>query len=203
MTGLVTWCTERARMVLALILVSVAAGLVSYFTLPKEGAPNIDIPVLYISVPLPGVSATDAERLLVKPLETEMRGLDGLKQMTGVASESHAGLLLEFEFGWDKQATLAEVRDKLDQAQAEFPADAEEPTISEVNLSEFPVLVVSLSGEVPERTLLAARQGSQPRRRERCARAGGQADRPPRGDARGPDRPAAARCAGRHRRRRC
>ena len=154
MTGIVSWCTERARMVMALILVSVAAGLVSYFTLPKEGAPNIDIPVLYISVPLPGVSAADSERLLVKPLETELRGLDGLKQMTGVASENHAGLLLEFEFGWDKQATLADVRDKLEQAQAEFPEDAEEPTISEVNLSEFPVLVVSLSGTVPERTLL-------------------------------------------------
>src|SRR5690606_32504193 len=43
---------------------------------------------------------------------------------------------------------------KVDQAQAEFPTDAEEPSILEVNLSEFPVLVVSLSGEVPERTLL-------------------------------------------------
>ena len=154
MTGLVSWCTDRARMVLAVIVISVGAGLVSYFTLPKEGAPNIDIPVLYISVPLPGVSANDSERLLVKPLETEMRGLDRLKQMTGIASEGHAGMLLEFEFGWDKQATLAEVRDKLDQAKAEFPADAEQATITEVNLSEFPVLVVSLSGEVPERTLL-------------------------------------------------
>ena len=154
MTRLVTWCAEHARMVMAFIAISVAAGMFSYFTLPKEGAPNIDIPVLYVSVPLPGVSAADAERLLVKPLETHMRGLDGLKQMTGVASEGHAGMLLEFEFGWDKQATLSEVRDKLDQAEAEFPATAEQSTITEVNLSEFPVVVVSLSGEVPERTLL-------------------------------------------------
>ena len=154
MTRIVTWCAEHARMVMAFVLISVAAGLFSYLTLPKEGAPNIDIPVLYVSVPLPGVSATDSERLMVKPLETHLRGLDGLKQMTGVASEGHAGILLEFEFGWDKQATLADVRDKVDQAQAELPIDAEEPSILEVNLSEFPVLVVSLSGEVPERTLL-------------------------------------------------
>ena len=130
MTGIVDWAAARTRMVLAFVLISVGAGLFSYFSLPKEGAPNIDVPVLYISVPLPGVSARDSERLLVKPMETEMRGLDGLKQMTGIASENHAGMLLEFEFGWDKQATLAEVRDKPDQAKAEFPADAEASTIS-------------------------------------------------------------------------
>ncbi|MEE8453479.1 MAG: efflux RND transporter permease subunit, partial [Limibaculum sp.] len=154
MIGIVDWAAARTRMVLAFVLISVGAGLFSYFSLPKEGAPNIDVPVLYISVPLPGVSARDSERLLVKPMETEMRGLDGLKQMTGIASENHAGMLLEFHFGWDKQATLAEVRDKLDQAEAEFPADAEATTITEINLSQFPILVVSLSGAVPERTLL-------------------------------------------------
>jgi multidrug efflux pump len=154
MTGIVDWAAARSRMVLALVLVSVAAGLVAYVSLPKEGAPNIDVPVLYISVALPGVSARDSERLLIKPLETELRGLDGLKEMTGIASENHAGMLLEFDFGWDKQATLADVRDKVDQAQAEFPDDADEPTINEINLSQFPILVVSLSGEVPERTLL-------------------------------------------------
>ncbi len=154
MTGIVDWAAAHTRMVLALLVISVGAGLFSYFSLPKEGAPNIDVPVLFISVPLPGVSARDSERLLVKPLETEMRGLDGLKQMTGIASENHAGMLLEFDFGWDKQATLATVRGKLDQAKTEFPEGAHSPTIREVNLSQFPVLVVSLSGEVPERTLL-------------------------------------------------
>ena len=154
MTGLIQWCTDRARMVLALVVLSIGAGILSYTGLPKEGAPNIDIPVLYVSVPVPGVSATDSERLIVKPLETELRGLDNLKEMTGIASESHGGILLEFDFEWDKQATLADVRDKINQAEAQFPEDAKEATITEINLSEFPILVVSLSGAVPERTLL-------------------------------------------------
>jgi len=114
MTGIVDWATQRSRMVLAFVLISIATGLVSYLSLPKEGAPNTDVPVLYVSVPLPSVSARDSERLLVKPLETELRGLDGLKEMTGIASENHAGVLLEFHFGWDKQATLADVRDRVD-----------------------------------------------------------------------------------------
>ena len=153
MTDLIDWCAGRARMVAAFIFISVAAGYSAYTSLPKEGAPNIDVPILYISVPLPGVSASDAERLLVKPLETEIRGVEGLKEMAGIASENHGSLLLEFDFGWDKAATLADVRDKLDQAETEFPADAEQATITEVNLSQFPVVTVSLSGEAPERTL--------------------------------------------------
>ena len=154
MTGLVDWCASRARMVVAFVVISLGAGIAGYVGLPKEGAPNIDIPVLYVSVPLPGVSATDAERLIVRPLEQELRGVDNLKDMTGIATRGHAAVLLEFDFGWDKQAVLADVRDKVDQAEAQFPAAAEDSVIREINLSQFPILVVSLSGEVPERTLM-------------------------------------------------
>ncbi|MEM6621840.1 MAG: efflux RND transporter permease subunit [Pseudomonadota bacterium] len=153
MTGLISWCADRARMMMFLLVISIAAGLLAYKNLPKEGAPDIDIPVLFVSVALPGISAVDGERLLVKPLETELRGVDGLSQMTNYAAEGHAGFFLEFDFGWDAVATLAEVRAKVDKAQAELPDEAEEPFIQEINLSEMPILVVSLSGAVPERTL--------------------------------------------------
>ncbi|MEO0993207.1 MAG: efflux RND transporter permease subunit [Pseudomonadota bacterium] len=154
MADLIGWCAERARMVLALCVISLAAGLVSYFALPKEGEPDIDIPVLYVSAALPGVSAADSERFLVKPLEQELRGLEGMIEMTGIASLGHAGMLLEFDFDWDKDATIADVRALVNRAEAEFPDGTEEPTITEINLSQFPIFVVSLSGEVPERTLL-------------------------------------------------
>ncbi|MEM1343940.1 MAG: efflux RND transporter permease subunit [Pseudomonadota bacterium] len=153
MTGLVDWCAERARMVVVVVLVSLAAGWAAYTALPKEGAPDIDIPVLYISVPVSGISSTDAERLVVKPLEQELRGLEGLKEITGIAAEGYGAVLLEFDFDWDQAASLAKTREKVDRARAEFPDDAEEPFINEVNLSQFPIVVVSLSGEVPERTL--------------------------------------------------
>ncbi|MEM9140191.1 MAG: efflux RND transporter permease subunit, partial [Pseudomonadota bacterium] len=153
MTGMISWCVERARMVVASLVILIAAGLVSYISLPKEGEPDIDIPIFYISAPAPGISAVDSERLLVKPLETVLRGLDDLKQMTAYGTEGHAGVVLEFNFGWDKQSVLADVRDLVDEAQTEFPDTAEEPRIFEINLSEFPILIVSLSGAVPERTL--------------------------------------------------
>jgi multidrug efflux pump len=140
-------------MIIVFVLMSLAAGWMSYFGLPKEGEPDIDIPVLFVSVPFPGISAADSEKLLVKPLETELSDIDGLKTLSATASEGYAGIALEFEFGWDKAAVLADVRDKVNSAEAKFPAGAEQYSINEINFSEFPILVVSLSGDVPERAL--------------------------------------------------
>ncbi len=153
MTGAITWASERARMILAFIAISLVVGAFSYASLPKEGEPDIDIPILYVSVSFPGISAEDAESLLVKPMETEAVDLDGLDKMTGIASENHASLLLEFDFGWDKSATIADVRDAMNTAQAKFPDGAEQYTITEINFSEFPIVIVNLTGDVPERTM--------------------------------------------------
>src|SRR5690606_36072137 len=70
------------------------------------------------------------------------------------AYQGGGSVLLEFEAGYDIDQALLDVREKVDQAEAELPADAEEPTVHEVNFSLFPVLVVSLSGALPHRTLI-------------------------------------------------
>ncbi|MBI1494468.1 efflux RND transporter permease subunit [Halocynthiibacter styelae] len=154
MTRIIDWAAEHARMVLAFIVLSLTAGSMAYVSLPKEGEPDIDIPALFVSVPFPGISAEDAEKLLVQPMETELSDLDGLKDMSGTAAEGYAGVALEFEFGWDKTKIIADVRDRMGRVEAEFPAGAETYTINEINFSEFPILIVNLTGNVPERTLL-------------------------------------------------
>lgn len=154
MTGLVDWAAARARMVIAFVVLSLGAGWIAYTGLPKEGSPDIDIPALFVSVPFPGISAEDSEKLLVRPLETKLRDLTGLKRITGTAAEGYGGVALEFEFGWDKSAIIADVRDRVGQAEAEFPVGADQYSINEINFSQFPIIVVALSGKVPERTLL-------------------------------------------------
>ncbi|WP_406649662.1 efflux RND transporter permease subunit [Aliisedimentitalea scapharcae] len=153
MIGVVNWAADRARMVLAFIAISILVGAFSYASLPKEGEPDIDIPMLFVSVQFPGISAVDSESLLIKPMETEMVDLDGLEKMTATAAENYAGLLLEFDFGWDKSSTIADVRDAMNTAQADFPDGAEQYTIKEINFSEFPIVIVNLTGDVPERTM--------------------------------------------------
>ncbi len=153
MTGIVDWAASRARMVLAFILLSLVVGGYAYTTLPKEGEPDIEIPALFVSVPFPGISAADSETLLLKPMETELSDLDGLKKMTGTAAENYAGLALEFEFGWDKTSIIADVRDAMGTAESQFPEGAETYSINEINFSEFPIIIVNLTGPVPERTM--------------------------------------------------
>jgi len=163
MTGLVDWAIARARMVLAFIMLSLAVGTFAYAVLPKEGEPDIEIPALIISMPFQGISAEDSEKLLIKPMETELSDLDGLKKLTATAVDGYANVVLEFEFGWDKTKIIADVRDRMGNAQTKFPNGGDTYSISEFNFSEFPIIIISLSGSVPERTLLKVAQDLQDR----------------------------------------
>ena len=153
MIGALTTVLERPRTVLTMMLVMIIAGVVAYINIPKEAQPNIDVPIYVVTVTQQGISPTDAERLLVRPLESELRGLDGLKELTMTAYQGAAVALLEFQIETDKDEVLADLRDKVDQAKANFPADANEPTVQETNTALQPTLIVTLSGTAPDRTL--------------------------------------------------
>ena len=156
MLGMIDWAAGRARMVLAFVILTLAAGVLAYTGLPKEGEPDIEVPALFISVPFQGISAADSETLLVRPMEQELAGLDNLVEMTATAAQGYAGVVLEFEFGWDKPAVIADVRDRMGRVEASFPEGADTYSINEFNFSQFPIVIVAVSGDVPERTLLRA-----------------------------------------------
>ncbi len=143
----------RPRTVLTIMIVMTVAGVFSYISLPKEADPDIDLPVFYVSIPYAGISPEDSERLLVRPMETHLRGLEGLKDLLAIGSQGHAGIVLQFKDDVEHSKAAADLREKVDQAKAELPDDAEEPIITEINFSLVPVIVVVLSGDVPERTL--------------------------------------------------
>lgn len=153
MIGALDKILRRPRAVLTAMLVLVVTGLYSYITIPKESNPDIQIPVVYVSIPLPGISPEDSERLLIKPIETELRGLEGLKQITAIASEGHGGIVVEFQTDVDVNKAVRDVRDKVADAKGQLPDDAKEPTVNEINFSLQPTILVAVSGDVPERTL--------------------------------------------------
>ena len=163
MIRIVEIAARRARMVVAFIILSVVAGAVAYVSLPKEGEPDIEVPYLFVSVPFPGISAADSERILLKPMETALADVAGLQEMSGTAAENYAGMLLKFDFDWDKTRVLADVRDAMNTAEAQFPDGADKYQIDEINFSEFPIIVVNLSGDLPERTLVRLAQNMQDR----------------------------------------
>lgn len=156
MNALIDAAMSHARTVMTAMILLVIAGTLSYIAIPKEADPDIPIPIFYVSILHHGISPEDSERLLVRPMETELRSLEGLEDITAIASQGHAGILLEFDVNFDKDAALQDVREKVDLARAKLPSDTEEPTVREFNTALFPVLIVTLSGDVPERTLYEA-----------------------------------------------
>ena len=144
----------RSRTVIATLLLILIAGTYAYMTVPKEADPDVQIPVLYVNLSHEGISPEDAERLLVKPMEEELRDIEGVKEMRSTAYQGGASVVMEFEAGFDVDKALADVRERVDRAKPELPDDADEPSVHEINLSLFPILIVTLSGDLPERTLL-------------------------------------------------
>ncbi|WP_305908515.1 efflux RND transporter permease subunit [Methylomarinum sp. Ch1-1] len=154
MMAMIDQAFSRSRTVLLLLLFILIVGVSSYRTIPKESEPDIAVPFIYVSMTHEGISPEDAERLLVRPMEKELQGIEGVKEMTSIAREGHASVQLEFTAGFDSQLALQDVREKVDIAQVKLPDDTDEPEVHEVNVALFPVLTVSLSGQVPERTLV-------------------------------------------------
>ena len=161
MNALIAAAFSRPRTVVLGLIVILLAGGVAYRDIPKESSPDITIPTIYVSMTHQGISPEDAERLLVKPMEQELRSIEGLKEMSATASEGHASVILEFEAGFDPDTALDDVRNQVDIAKADLPDETDEPTVNEVNVALFPVLVVNLYGDVSERVLVALAEDVQ------------------------------------------
>ncbi|WP_404463380.1 efflux RND transporter permease subunit [Vreelandella aquamarina] len=151
MRQLINAALTHTRTTLLLLLGLLLAGTVAWQMIPKEANPDVTIPIIYVSLALEGVSPEDGERLLVRPMEQELRGIEGLRKFTAQSSEGHGSVTLEFDPGFDPDTALADVRERVDIARSSLPDEAEEPRVMEVNVSEFPVLSIGLSGELDTR----------------------------------------------------
>lgn len=154
MSRFINYAIEHYRLTLATLAFLLIAGMIAYQTIPKEAEPDVKVPIIYVQLTQRGISPEDAERLLLRPVETQLKQVGNVKEMRATAYEGGGYVLLEFEAGFNSDAALSDVRAKVDQAKHDLPKDADEPSVQEVNLSLYPVLVVTLSGELPERTLL-------------------------------------------------
>ncbi|WP_320825286.1 efflux RND transporter permease subunit [Reinekea sp.] len=163
MIGIINASLDRTRTVILLFLLVFLSGVVALINIPKEAQPDITIPYVYVGTGLEGISPEDSDRLLVRPLEQELNSVEGLKEITSTASEGRATLTLEFGLEVDIDVALTDVRQAVDAAQGKLPAEADDPTVQEVNLALFPVINISLAGNVDERVLFGVAEDLQER----------------------------------------
>jgi len=145
---------RRSRTVILSLVVIIVSGVVTYINVPKEAEPDINIPMIYVNVKHDGISPEDAERLLIRPMEQELRTIEGIEELTANAYEGGANITIKFDAGTDVDLALQDSRAKVDAAKAKLPGETEEPTVTEIKFARFdPMLVLNLAGDVPERTL--------------------------------------------------
>jgi len=145
---------SRTRTTLSLMAVVVFCGLLSRAALPIANDPHIELPYFVVILIHEGISPEDAERLLVKPMEIELRKVEGVEELSSSSSEGNGVLFVEFNASFDPDQALIDVREAVDRGKAEIPATAEEPIVQEVDSDDFPVIQVNLlSDHVSEREI--------------------------------------------------
>jgi multidrug efflux pump subunit AcrB len=133
--------------VVVLAIIILIAGVYCYQTLPRESAPDITIPNVFVSTSYKGVSSSDIETSITIPIEKKLKGLDRVKKIHSISSEGQSQINIEFIPGTEIDDVLQKVKDKVDEAQRDLPSDLEDdPLVFEVNFSELPIVVFSLSG---------------------------------------------------------
>ena len=133
--------------VYALVVIIVVVGSYSYIKLPRESSPDITIPFVIVSTVYPGVAPSDIETLVTQELEKELKNLGNVKEMRSSSKEGVSVISVEFDPTVDIDEAVQKVRDKVGIAKPKLPADAEEPSVMEINFSDIPIMIVNVSGE--------------------------------------------------------
>ena len=142
-----SFSVDHRTSVMVLLVIILVMGMYSYVTTPQESFPEIELPMVAVNTMYAGVAPADMESLVTRPLEEDLSTISDVKQMTSTSVEGYSSVLVEFETSVNLDEALAKIREKVDLAKPELPAEAEEPMIIEFNFSEVPVLQVNLAGD--------------------------------------------------------
>ncbi|MDP7449203.1 MAG: efflux RND transporter permease subunit, partial [Candidatus Latescibacteria bacterium] len=145
--SITSWAVNHDTAVLILFFIVMLSGTLAYRSIPKESFPEIEIPMIAVNTIYPGVSPSDIESLVTRVLEQELNTVPDLEQLTSTSIEGYSSIVAEFSTSVDMEDALQRVREKVDLAKPELPADAEEPAIYEFDFQEVPIMQVNLSGE--------------------------------------------------------
>lgn len=162
MKAFIIGAVKKSRTSLSVLLLLVLSGFYALNFLPKATEPQVNFPGAYIGVGYEGVSPEDSERLLAKPLENALRTISGVIDVRSVSQTGYSAVVVEFDQDVDIDDALYDVRVKVEEARAELPLDAKEPTIREFTSTDEPILTISVASDIlPQRVLVNLTQDLQ------------------------------------------
>ncbi|MCP4521089.1 MAG: efflux RND transporter permease subunit [Cytophagales bacterium] len=144
--GLSTLSVKNKTTVLFLTAIILGFGLVSYMQTPKEAFPEVSLPTIYVGTVHPGNSPSDMENLITRPIEKELNSISGVDKITSSSVQDFSTIIIEFDSDTEVEEALQDVKDAVDKA--ELPSDLDsDPSVNEMNVSEFPIMNINLSGD--------------------------------------------------------
>lgn len=149
-----SWAVNNKISVYVIIGIITFIGINSYDSMPKESFPEVKQPIVYINTAYPGNSPVDMENLVSRPIEKEINTISGLKKLTSTNIQDFSIIVAEFELSVKGEKAVLEVKDAIDRAKIDLPNDLPaDPSVMEMDFSEFPVMNVNVSGDYPQNKL--------------------------------------------------
>jgi multidrug efflux pump subunit AcrB len=136
----------------AATIISVAIFVIGIFNLKKISValyPEVTLPFVAVTIPLPGANAEQMEKKIVKPLEKEMAGIGGVKRVFSIIRPSQATIVVAFNMSVDQREAVNNVRERASKLKATFPKDTKEPIVTRVDLGSTPVLIYGIESDLP------------------------------------------------------
>ena len=150
--GLSSLAVNNRKTVYLIITIFLIGGISAYKNMPRESFPQIQVPEIYVNVPYPGNSPEIIADKIIKPFEKELNKLKGIEKITSTATQDFGILKIEFDFAVTPKDAKRAVEEALTDARSTktFAQDLPiEPTIQEIDVNEFPIININLSGEYP------------------------------------------------------
>lgn len=145
---LTSWSIDNRTSIFIITVIITLAGILSYNSLPKEQFPDVVVPTIFVSTIYPGASPSDMEQLVTKPIEKQLKGINGVKKVTSSSVQDFSNVIVEFNTNLDVVLCKQKVKDAVDKAKRDLPTDLlEDPTVSEFDISEIPIMNVNISGD--------------------------------------------------------
>lgn len=152
--GLTNLALNNRISVYILTILLAITGVYSYNTMPKEAFPEVVIPTIFVGTPYPGNSPADIENLITRPIEKEIQGIEGIKEIRSTSQQDFSSIVVEFNTDVDISAALQDVKDAVDEAEAELPDDIpQSPNVRELDFSDMPIMTVNISGDFKQKAL--------------------------------------------------
>ena len=130
------------------ILALVVFGVVSYRSIGVDLYPNIDFPVVTVTVPYEGADPETVESEVTDVVEEAVNTISGIKTLRSQSMEGLSQVFVEFELGEDVDIVSQDVRDKVSSVRGELPREIDPPIIEKFDINSAPVLAIVLAGPV-------------------------------------------------------